>query len=126
MSKCHSQFGLLTHLHGASLGGSGGISISALAERLGLDPTTLNRNLKLLVAQGFVGAGADPSDRRVRAMHITKKGRGKLEEAAPFWRKAQARVEEAFGIEATLALDGLLELFYVKTDATVPHDARNA
>jgi MarR family len=84
------------------------------AERMGLDPTTLNRNLKPLEAQGFVADTADPTDRRVRVLQITHKGANKLGETVPFWRQAQARVEKALGSEATLALNALLDLSSAK------------
>ena len=108
------QLGLLAQLHGASLHGGGGLSIGALSERRGLDPTTLTRNLKPLKAHGLVADVADPSDRRVRAVAITRKGRGKLREAVPLWRRAQAEVERMLGVEATVALNGLLELSVAK------------
>ncbi len=44
------QFGLLANLLGASFRRPDGLSIGAIAERLGMDPTTLNRNLKPLRA----------------------------------------------------------------------------
>jgi DNA-binding MarR family transcriptional regulator len=105
-----SQFGLLAKLYGASLAGRRSLSIGTLAERLGMDPTTLNRNLKPLVAQGLVADRVDAEDRRVRAVLITAKGRAKLRKAVPFWRRAQARIQEALGVEATLALGDLLDL----------------
>ncbi len=104
-----NQFGILAKLHGASLAGRS-LPIGALAERLGMDPTTLNRNLKPLAARGLVADRADRKDQRVRAIVITEKGRAKLRAAVPFWRSAQLRVQKALGAEATLALSDLLEL----------------
>ena len=40
-----SQFGLLGYLHGASSAPAHASSIGAIAEWLGIDPKTLNRNL---------------------------------------------------------------------------------
>ena len=79
-----------------------------------MDPTTLNRNLKPLEAKALVGNAADPADRRVRTVLITEKGQAKLQKAVPFWRRAQAQVEEALGAEAALALNGLLDLSSAK------------
>jgi DNA-binding MarR family transcriptional regulator len=109
-----TQFSLLAQLYGASRGGDKGLSIGVLAERMVMDPTTLNRNLKPLLAQGLVKDGADPEDRRVRFVSITEKGRMTLQTAVPFWRRAQAQVEETLGPEATLALNGLLDLSSAK------------
>jgi DNA-binding MarR family transcriptional regulator len=109
-----NQFGLLAKLYGASLVGRQGLSIGVLAERLGMDPTTLNRNLKPLAARGLVADRVDPEDRRVRAILITSKGLAKLRKAVPFWRRAQTRIQKALGVEATLALGSLLDLASAK------------
>ena len=49
-----SQFGLLAYLLGASRAPSNASSMGTIAEWLGMDPTTLNRNLKPLTAKGLV------------------------------------------------------------------------
>lgn len=108
-----SQFGLLARLHAAGRN----LSIGALAERAGMDPTTLNRNLKPLVTQGLVANAPDPADGRVRTVAITQAGRTKFEAAVPYWRRAQTQVEETLGTEATLALNGLLDLSFAKLGA---------
>jgi len=109
-----NQFGLLGYLYGASLSGRGSLSIGALAERVGIDPTTLNRSLKRLQALKLAAAATDPRDRRVRAVVITGKGRAKLERAVTPWREARALVEGAIGAETTAALKGLLDLSSAK------------
>jgi DNA-binding MarR family transcriptional regulator len=106
-----NQFGLLARLYGASLRRET-LPITTLAERLGMDPTTLNRSLKPLEAQGLVTNADVPSDRRVRAVSITAQGIARLREAAPLWRKAQRQIDEALGLSTTVALNGLLELSY--------------
>jgi len=109
-----NQFGLLAYLYAAGVSGRGALSIGALAERIGMDPTTLNRSLKPLQALNLVSAAIDPRDRRVRALSITREGRTRLDHAIPFWRKARARIESALGIETTVALNGLLDLSSAK------------
>jgi len=104
-----AQFGLLAQLYGAQLRVSG-LSQTALAERVGVDPTTLTRNLKPLVAAGLVQSVPDPADRRVHLLTITDAGRARLAQAAPLWQEAQAILVERVGQEAVLALNGLLEL----------------
>jgi DNA-binding MarR family transcriptional regulator len=103
-----NQFGLLAHLYGADVR-STGLSMGAIADRLGLDPTTLNRNLKPLHLHGLVKDAIDAADRRVHIIRITEKGRRTLERAMPFWRQAQAQVSRALGEEAIGALNGLLD-----------------
>jgi DNA-binding MarR family transcriptional regulator len=112
-----AQFSLLAQLHGATRRRPGGVPIGALAAWMMMDPTTLNRNLKPLEAQAFVSSSPDAADRRVRSIRITGKGRAKLQKAIPFWRRAQAHVEQALGPEVTLALNGLLDLSSAKLSA---------
>jgi DNA-binding MarR family transcriptional regulator len=109
-----NQFGLLAQLYGTDVSRSTGLSMGTIAERLGLDPTTLNRNLKPLHLQGLVKDAIDAADRRVRIIRITEKGRRTLERAVPFWRQAQAQVEGTIGNEAIGALNGLLDQSTIK------------
>jgi DNA-binding MarR family transcriptional regulator len=104
-----NQFGLLANLYGVDLVRGEALSIGAIAERLGADPTTLNRTLKPLKARGLVKDLFDPADGRIRIVRITAKGKRELLAAIPFWREAQAQVEGALGAEATSALNDLLE-----------------
>jgi len=109
-----NQFGLLAKLYGAALFGKKSLSIGALADLLGMHPTTLNRDLKPLAAQDLVAEAAHPADRRVRAVAITGKGRAKLRRAATFWRQAQRQIDAALGAEAMAALNELLDLTSAK------------
>ena len=104
-----SQFGLLAYLLGASRAPSNASSIGTIAEWLGMDPTTLNRNLKPLVAKSLVRNAADSTDGRVRVVRITEKGRRALLKAVPFWQDAQARVDKTLGPQATADLNELLD-----------------
>src|SRR5262249_32246548 len=61
-----NQFGLLARLYGANLRRET-LPISVLAERVGMDPTTLNRSLKPLEAQGLIANAADPAARQAPA-----------------------------------------------------------
>ena len=82
-----AQFGLLGAIaHGTTA------SETALAERLGLERTTLVRNLKLLEEKGWIKPV--PGDRRGVRHRLTKAGRQKLESAIPLWQAAQRQIEE--------------------------------
>jgi DNA-binding MarR family transcriptional regulator len=109
-----SQFGLLAHLYAVSSAERQPLSVGVLAERMGMDPTTLNRNLKPLAAQGLVSVAIAREDRRARAIRITKKGCAKLLAAVPSWRRAQARIREALGSETLADLNGILDLSTAK------------
>jgi DNA-binding MarR family transcriptional regulator len=109
-----NQLGLLAKLLGASMRGQDSLSIGALADRVGMHPSTLNRDLKPLKFNGFVADGSDPDDRRVREVRITKKGQSKLRQAIPTWRRAQAQVQDVLGHEVMLSLNALLDLASAK------------
>jgi DNA-binding MarR family transcriptional regulator len=87
-----TQFGLLAHLSALP-----GISVSGLAEKLVMDPTTLTRNLRPLEKKGLVKVAIDPSDRRSRALHLTAAGSETFRAAAPAWAKAQRHMEQVLG-----------------------------
>jgi MarR family len=57
-----NQFGLLARLYGANLRQEI-LPIGSLAERMGMDATSLNRCLKPLEVQGFVSSATDLADR---------------------------------------------------------------
>src|SRR3954471_5937577 len=71
-----TQFSLLRVLHR-----TGPRSIQALAAELGMDRTTLGRNLRPLERDGLVSIGVDPADRRGRALAITPAGLARVEQA---------------------------------------------
>src|SRR5260370_15704312 len=109
-----TQFGLLATTL-ASMAGPDNLSIGAIAEALGTDPTTLNRNLKPMKARGLVKDVSDPSDGRVRTIRITEKGQRELSRAIPLWRQAHKSTEEVLGQKSRLALNELLDRLVTKT-----------
>lgn len=86
----------------ATLAQTGPLSISELSAKLGLERTTLSRNLRLIENKGWVSAIAH-GDQRVRKMALTAKGRRKAAAALPVWRRADASVETVlrrFGVQS--------------------------
>ena len=75
---------------------SGDISISGLADRLGMERTTLTRNIRPLVEKGFLHASAE-GYKRTRTLSLTREGRRQLEAAFPLWQQAQARMQAQLG-----------------------------
>jgi DNA-binding MarR family transcriptional regulator len=67
-------------------------SICEIADRLGLDRTTLNAKLKPLERSGLIRSELDTQDARIRRLSLTERGRQRLAEAEPLWRAAQAKV----------------------------------
>ncbi|ABX04646.1 MAG TPA: MarR family transcriptional regulator [Herpetosiphon sp.] len=86
-----SQFTLLATL--AQIGPSG---MGQLAEALGMDRTTLTRNLQALQRDGLVEDQPD-GDKRRRQVAITTRGVAALEAALPLWQQAQKRVVVVLG-----------------------------
>jgi DNA-binding MarR family transcriptional regulator len=78
-----TQFTLL-----ATLVQTGPMPTTRLAGFLGLERTTLTRNLSRLVREGFVRID-EGEDRRVRKVAITPAGEEAARRAFPFWKKAQ-------------------------------------
>jgi DNA-binding MarR family transcriptional regulator len=78
-----AQFGLMAHIAAAE-----DDTIGALAERSGLDQTTLSRNLRGLEREGLVEIAIVEKDLRRRAVWLTEKGAHGLEAALPVWRRA--------------------------------------
>lgn len=72
-------------------------SITALAEQLVMDRTTLTRDLRPLEVAGWV-AVAPGRDRRTRIVRLTPAGGATLRDALPLWRAAQAAlVDDGMG-----------------------------
>ncbi len=89
-----TQFSILQ-----KLAAHGEMTITALADMIAMDRTTMASNLKPLAREGLVTVETSPNDRRARIAAITPDGRARMREAVPLWKDVQARFEEAFGAE---------------------------
>ncbi len=71
------------------------LGMGELAEVLGLEQSTLSRNVAVLRERGFlrVSAGAD---KRQRALRVTSKGRALVAKAYPLWLRAQRETEDRY------------------------------
>ncbi len=103
-----TQFAVLGQLAGAPDSAPMQMSITALARRLGLDRSTLGRNLRPLIKAGLVVMEGG-EDRRAHTLSLTDAGRALLEKAIPFWRDAQRQVSEKLGRDKTRALRAALD-----------------
>src|SRR5262249_4897389 len=79
-----------------AVGGDDVVSITALAKFMGMDRSTLTRNLTPLESDGLTRVGIE-GWRRSSTVEITKKGRSRLREALPLWEKAQAILRRKLG-----------------------------
>ena len=80
-----AQFGLMAQIATAS-----DDTLGALADRLGLDQSSLSRNLHALERDGLLEIAIVERDQRKRVVWLTEKGARRLEAAVPVWRSAHA------------------------------------
>jgi DNA-binding MarR family transcriptional regulator len=80
-----------------------------LGKRLHLDPSTLTRNLQVILKQGWIEERPDEADQRSSRLKITPKGGKLLESIAPAWKRAQARARQMLGSEGAALVLGLKE-----------------
>jgi DNA-binding MarR family transcriptional regulator len=85
-----AQFGLMAQVAAAN-----DDTLGALAERTGLDQSTLSRNLRGLEKAGLVEITVVENDLRRRAVWLTERGARRLETAIPIWRQAHASLTAA-------------------------------
>src|SRR6201993_2186929 len=83
-----TQFSIL-----AKLKRKGPMTINALAADMVMDRTTLGRNILPLERDGLIRIEPLASDRRSKALHLTKAGEKRFEAACAGWVKAQAQFE---------------------------------
>jgi DNA-binding MarR family transcriptional regulator len=67
-------------------------TLGALAQRTGLEQSTLSRNLRTLESEGLIEITMVESDLRRRAVWLTETGARRLEAAIPIWRKAHSKL----------------------------------
>jgi DNA-binding MarR family transcriptional regulator len=98
-----TQYSLLSHVLKL-----GPVRPGDLARAMTMDASTLTRNLKPLIASGWVELAAG-ADGRSRAITITQAGRDKRAEAQRRWKVAQQGLNELLGAERVLALHALVD-----------------
>ena len=75
----------------------GETSVTVLAKSLGMDRTTLTRNVALLEAKGWARSDAHGGDARSHVITVTSAGQKVVHEALPAWRAAQESMADALG-----------------------------
>ena len=99
-----TQFSILRNI--LRLGSCG---VSELAGHLGLERSTLTRNLNVLLAVGYLEDTANSSARK-RNLQVTPAGEQAVEESFPLWEKAQEAVNAAIGADQVRVLTELLSV----------------
>lgn len=87
-----TQFTLLTQIVL-----SGPIALGELADIIGLDASTLSRNIRPLITNDWVSVDASRNDARIRIASATPTGVLKQQHAQECWKKAQERVNDLLG-----------------------------
>lgn len=80
LTQCH----LLTEI-----GWAGTASLNTLSDRLGVDKSTMSRNIEILVNSGLVSRMTDPDNRRSVAIALTDAGR-------QLFQKIEARMTQFY------------------------------
>jgi DNA-binding MarR family transcriptional regulator len=97
-----TQYSLLANIERA-----GQLSHAVLAENVGMDRTTLTRNLRPLTTTKWVAATIG-KDRRQHLLQLTAAGRRKLVRTLPMWEEAQRQFLSQIGTESLQELRTLL------------------
>jgi DNA-binding MarR family transcriptional regulator len=97
-----TQYSLLVNIEHA-----GQLSHTVLADKVGMERTTLTRNLRPLTRAKWVGA-APGKDRRQHLLQLTEAGRRKLVRSLPLWEEAQRQLRSQIGSESLPELRALL------------------
>ncbi|WP_114974137.1 MarR family winged helix-turn-helix transcriptional regulator [Rhodoferax ferrireducens] len=98
-----TQYSLLSHVLKL-----GPIRPGDLALAMKMDASTLTRNLKPLLAAGWVQL-AEGVDGRSRLVTITDTGREKRQEAQRHWKAAQSSLNRLLGMQRVQALHTLID-----------------
>ncbi|MEI6707290.1 MAG: MarR family winged helix-turn-helix transcriptional regulator [Methylococcales bacterium] len=98
-----TQFTLLCHVISYDSAPLGDI-----ARIMGVDISTLSRNLQPLITAGFI-IQTTGSDARRRLVSLTSEGRSKQAEAELHWAVAQDKIKVMLGLKNVTALDVLLD-----------------
>lgn len=94
----------------------GPVAPGALATALGLDASTLTRNLQALQQAGWVAQEPGP-DGRSRRVSATPAGQALRAQAQQRWRISQEHVNRVLGAERVVALHALLDECHALLDA---------
>jgi DNA-binding MarR family transcriptional regulator len=88
-----------------------------LARAMGLDASTLSRNLHPLIEAGWLEVGPG-DDERSRTVRVTPSGAAKRLEAKRAWKRAQLSFNERLGTEKVAQLHALVDECFAALDAT--------
>jgi DNA-binding MarR family transcriptional regulator len=97
------------------------IRISDLANKLGMDRTTLTRNLSVLERHGFIEI-SQGKDQRTRIVTATQKGRSAVSKTILLWNEVQRKVKQEMGENSWRELMQNLGQLVKVTEQLVSHN----
>jgi len=97
-----TQYAILTNIARA-----GRLKLTVLAAKLGMERTTLTRNLRPLMKTNLVKTNTG-NDRRERLLQLTAAGQRRLHRSLPLWEEAQRQFLSQIGTESLQELRALL------------------
>jgi DNA-binding MarR family transcriptional regulator len=97
------------------------IRISDLANKLGMDRTTLTRNLSVLERQRFIEI-SQGKDQRTRIVIATQKGRSAVSKTILLWNRVQRKVKQEMGENSWRELMQNLGQLVKVTEQLVTHN----
>jgi len=100
-----SQFSLLVVVAKA-----GPVRRSEVGRSADIDPSTLTRNLGVMISNDWIEEVIGGDDARGNPLQITAKGRRLIEAIAPDWRRAQQRARKLLGGDRVADLTSLFNL----------------
>ena len=98
-----SQFSILS-----IISHHGRMTITELADKMGLERTSLSRTLRPLEKDGLISISEEQEKRR-RFIELTKQGRKVYKMSLPLWNKAQRQLKKQLGAEDLKSLKSLLK-----------------
>jgi DNA-binding MarR family transcriptional regulator len=91
-------------LGAVALSSGEGLPMRVLAGELGMDATTLSRNVRPLEGRGLLRVVRSAEDARVRHVLLTREGERLLEAAMPIWNTVNAEIVGTIGPASALEL----------------------
>ena len=100
-----NQFSIIINLNNMSMA-----TTTELAQQIGLERSTLVRNLKAIMAMGYIENVSGENERN-NHLRVTSSGRHLLKLTIPVWQSVQDKISERLGNEnAALLMDILYKL----------------
>ncbi len=100
-----NQFSIIINLNNMSMA-----TTTELAQQIGLERSTLVRNLKAIMAMGYIENVSGEKERN-NHLKVTSSGRHLLKLTIPVWQSVQDKISESLGSEnAALLMDILYKL----------------